>query len=97
MVSSSFKFNLKSLHLRKAFAARIKNAKSPADILQFFKNNPRFSKTSLQGIDMLLTLLMTSPRLAAFLHITPPQLRLLMIAAPALQFIIRQMMKRKSR
>lgn len=94
MVSSSFKFSFKSFDLRKAFAARIKSAKSPADILRFFKNNPRLSKTSLQGIDMLLTLLMSSPRAVAFLRITPPQLRLLMIAAPALRFVIRQMIKR---
>lgn len=99
MVSSSFKsrFNFKSFDLRQAFATRIKKAKSAADILQFFKNNPRLSKTSLQGIDMLLTLLMSSPRLATFLRITPPQLRLLIIAAPALRFIIRKMMNRTAR
>ncbi len=99
MVASSFKsrFTFRSFDLRKAFAARIRRAKSAADILRFFKNNPRLSKTSLQGIDMLLSLLMSSPRLVAFLRITPPQLRLLMIAAPALRFVIRHMINRTSR
>ena len=98
MAASSFKsrFNFKSFDLRKAFAARIRRAKSASDILRFFKNNPRLSKTSLQGIDLLLTLLMSSPRLAALLRITPPQLRLLMIAAPALRFALRRMINRNS-
>lgn len=99
MVSPSFKsrFNFKSFDLRKAFTARIATAKSAADILRFFKNNPRMTKTSLQGLDMFLSLLMSSPRAVTFLRIAPPQLRLLMIAAPALRFIIRQMMNRNSR
>lgn len=99
MVAPSFKsrFNFKAFDLRQVFAARIRRAKSAADILRFFKNNPRLTKTSLQGADMVLTLLLSSPRAAAFLRITPPQLRLLMIAAPALRFVIRQMISRNSR
>ena len=99
MVAPSFKsrFNFKAFDLRQVFAARIRRAKSAGDILRFFKNNPRLTKTSLQGLDMFLTLLMTSPRAVAFLRITPPQLRLLMIAAPAVRFVIRQMMNRTAR
>ena len=97
MVSFKSRFNIKAFDLRQAFAARIRRARSATDILRFFKNNPRLSKTSLQGIDMLLSLLMSSPRLVAFLRITPPQLRLLMIAAPALRFVIRHMINRTSR
>ncbi len=97
MESFQSRFTFKASALRKAFVARVKNAKSAADILRFFKNNPRLTKTSLQGADMVLTLLLSSPRAAAFLRITPPQLRLLMIAAPALRFVIRQMISRHSR
>ncbi len=97
MPSFKSRFNFKAFDLRKAFTARITRAKSAADILRFFKNNPRLTKTSLQGLDMFLTLLMTSPRAVAFLRITPPQLRLLMIAAPAVRFVIRQMMNRTAR
>ena len=97
MPSFKSRFNFKSFDLRKAFTARIATAKSATDILRFFKNNPRMAQTSLQGLDMFLTLLMSSPRAVAFLRITPPQLRLLMIAAPALRFVIRQMMNRNSR
>lgn len=94
MVSFKSRFNIKAFDLRQAFAARIRRARSATDILRFFKNNPRLSRTSLQGLDMFLTLLMSSPRAAAFLRITPPQLRLLMIAAPVLRYLIQRMLRR---